>query len=139
VQKKLGYLKTNSYLCKKKIMNIFVLDKDPVKCAIYHNNKHCIKQLLETSQLLCGVHHVTNSNLDVPYKLTHKNHPCSIWARECMENYEWLCELGLSLAKEYTSTSPALHMNGQSLNHTLSNILPISLHWPPPSLASGDQ
>ena len=29
-------------------MNIFVLDNDPVKCAEYHNNKHCIKMILET-------------------------------------------------------------------------------------------
>lgn len=84
-------------------MNIFVLDTDPIKCAIYHNNKHCIKQLLETSQILCGVHHMTDQDTDqVPYKLSHKNHPCSIWARECLENYIWLCDLGMALCREYT-------------------------------------
>jgi hypothetical protein len=29
-------------------MNIFVLDQNPVKCAEYHNNKHCVKMVLET-------------------------------------------------------------------------------------------
>jgi len=83
-------------------MNIFILDLDPKKCAKYHVDKHCIKQLLESAQLLCGVHHVVNPTLDIPYKLSHKNHPCSIWARECIENYLWLCDLGLSLCEEYT-------------------------------------
>jgi hypothetical protein len=83
-------------------MNIFVLDLDTNKCAKYHNNKHCIKQLLETAQLLCGVHWSTNSQHSIPYKLSHKNHPCAIWARESINNYLWLCELGLSLCEEYT-------------------------------------
>tara|TARA_R100000544_G_C2222259_1_gene58268 strand:+ start:474 stop:947 length:474 start_codon:yes stop_codon:yes gene_type:complete len=83
-------------------MNIFVLDKDVIKCAEYHNNKHVVKMVLETAQLLCGVHHATGSDLEIPYKLSHKNHPCSIWARECIENYIWLCDFGIELAKEYT-------------------------------------
>jgi len=84
-------------------MNIFVLDWDVKKCAEYHNDKHVVKMILETAQLLCGVHHIVNkNNTDIPYKLSHKNHPCSIWARESLTNYLWLCELGLELCKEYT-------------------------------------
>jgi len=84
-------------------MNIFVLDTDVRKCAEYHNDKHVVKMILETAQLLCGVHHMTDSNsLNIPYKLSHKNHPCSIWVRENTSNYFWLCELGLELCKEYT-------------------------------------
>ena len=58
--------------------------------------------ILETAQLLCGVHWITQSTYEIPYKLSHKNHPCSIWARECIENYNWLCELGIELCEEYT-------------------------------------
>jgi len=83
-------------------MNIFVLDLDPKKCAEYHVDKHAIKMILETAQILCGVHHITQSQLDIPYKLSHKNHPCCIWARECVENYDWLCQLGIELCQEYT-------------------------------------
>ena len=83
-------------------MNIFFLDSDPKKCAQYHNNKHVVKMILETAQLLCGVHHLHGRNNDVPYKLSHKNHPCSIWVRSSYENYLWLCELGLELCDEYT-------------------------------------
>ena len=83
-------------------MNIFVLDKDVNKCAKYHNDKHVVKMVLETAQLLCGVHHMTDSKLTIPYRLSHKNHPCSIWARKCIENYIWLCDFGIELANEYT-------------------------------------
>ena len=83
-------------------MNIFVLDLDPKKCAEYHVNRHVVKMVLETAQLLCGVHHVTDNKYEIPYKLSHKNHPCSIWARECYENYVWLCDLGMELCTEYT-------------------------------------
>ena len=53
-------------------MNIFFLDYDVVKCAKYHCDKHVVKMILETAQLLCGAHHVTNSKLDIPYKISQK-------------------------------------------------------------------
>lgn len=81
-------------------MNIFYLDSNPTLCAKYHNDKHVVKMILETAQLLCGVHWVIGK--EAPYKLSHKNHPCSIWVRSSLENYLWLCELGLELCEEYT-------------------------------------
>lgn len=83
-------------------MNIFVLDNDTKKCAVYHNDKHVVKMILEYAQLLCGAHHMTESKHEIPYKLSHKNHPSAIWTRECIENYIWLCDLGLDLCEEYT-------------------------------------
>lgn len=82
-------------------MNIFVLNTDTKKCAELHKNKHIVKMPLETAQLLCGVHWMTDN--EAPYRLTHKNHPCSIWARECIENYNWLIQLGYELCSEYTN------------------------------------
>ena len=84
-------------------MNIFFLDYDVKKCAQYHVDKHVVKMILETAQLLCSVHHVTEQITEqVPYKLSHKNHPCAVWARQSLSNYLYLCELGLELGKEYT-------------------------------------
>jgi hypothetical protein len=91
-------------------MNIFFLDENPKLSAQYHVDKHVVKMILETAQLLCSVHHMTDqvtykyptSTLQVPYKLSHKNHPCAIWVRESLSNYLYLCELGLELGKEYT-------------------------------------
>lgn len=103
-------------------MNIFFLDKNPQKCAEYHNNKHVVKMILETAQLLCGVQHIVNSQLDIPYKLSHKNHPCSIWARECVENYVWLCDFGIELCKEYTHRYGKKHKSQQIIEWCMINI-----------------
>ena len=88
-------------------MNIFLLDWDVRKSAEYHNDKHVVKMILETAQLLCGAHHMTpqvtpHVTPQAPYKLSHKNHPCAIWARESLTNYLYLAELGLELCNEYT-------------------------------------
>lgn len=83
-------------------MNIFVLDLDPIKAAQYHNDKHCVKMVLETAQLLSSAHHILDSPFkDVVYKLTHKNHPCALWVRESKDNYTWLFMLFEALAIEY--------------------------------------
>ena len=84
-------------------MNIFFLSLDPKTCALWHVDKHVVKMILETSQLLCSAHHLhPNEKYSPPYKLTHKNHPSAIWTRTSLSNYKWLCTLGLELCKEYT-------------------------------------
>ncbi len=103
-------------------MNIFVLDQDPKVCAKYHNNKHVVKMILETAQLLCGVHHMVESKIEIPYKLSHKNHPCSIWARECIENYVWLCDLGMELCLEYTYRYGKTHKSQDVLEWCITNL-----------------
>lgn len=103
-------------------MNIFVLDYDPKLCAQMHCDKHVVKMILETAQLLCGVHHMVESNVEIPYKLSHKNHPCSIWARECVENYVWLCDLGLELCKEYTYRYGKRHKSEEIIEWCILNI-----------------
>lgn len=68
-------------------------------CAKYHNDKHVVKMIVETAQLLCTSHWVTNGK--APYKPCHINHPCSKWVREDLYNYEWLTSLGMNLCWEY--------------------------------------
>jgi hypothetical protein len=108
-------------------MNIFVLDYNPQKCAKYHVDKHVVKMILETAQLLCGVHHMCDQvTVDIPYKLSHKNHPCSIWVRECVENYVWLCDLGIELCKEYTYRYGKRHKSQDVIEWCMLNIPPIN-------------
>lgn len=100
-------------------MNIFFLDYDPKKCAQYHNNKHVVKMILETAQLLCGVHWMIGE--EAPYKLSHKNHPCSKWVREDLNNYLWLCELGLELCEEYKYRYGKTHKTYQVILWCIDN------------------
>lgn len=80
-------------------MNIFLLDYDIDKCAQYHCDKHVVKMILESAQLLSSAHRMHNQ--DVGYRLTHKNHPCALWVRESRDNYDWLYQLTLALDDEY--------------------------------------
>jgi len=82
-------------------MNIFVLDYDHKKNAEYHCNIHTSKMLVETAQLLCSTYYFTNQEYLSPYKLTHKNHPCSVWTRSSLSNWLWLRDLGIALYEEY--------------------------------------
>jgi hypothetical protein len=79
-------------------LNIFVLDKDPEKAAKYQCDKHVIKMILETAQLLCSVFEPGQA----PYKRTHYNHPSAVWTRASRANYMWLIEHGEALCYEYT-------------------------------------
>jgi len=81
-------------------MNIFVLDSDLKKCAAYHVDKHVIKMILEYGQLLSTTVRMTTEH-DIGYKITHKNHPCTVWARESLSNWKWLRELSEKLNDEY--------------------------------------
>jgi len=84
-------------------MNIFFLSLNPQEAARLHCDKHVVKMILETTQLLYSSHWILNpENLpENAYKLAHKNHPCSIWVRSSITNYMWLASLGLWLCEEY--------------------------------------
>jgi hypothetical protein len=80
-------------------MNIFILDKDIGKCAKAHADKHTVKMILESTQMLCTAVNLTGGT--TPYRTAHKNHPCTIWARESLSNWRWLRDLTLALNDEY--------------------------------------
>lgn len=81
-------------------MNIFWLDKDPMKCAQYHCDAHVVKMILESAQLLSTAHHVLGGDGGV-YKKTHERHPCALWVRESKANYSVLWFLMVCLGYEY--------------------------------------
>lgn len=85
-------------------MNIFVLSFDPRIAAEHHCDKHVVKMILETAQLLYCAHWATDASKlpEGAYRKTHTNHPCAIWTRESIDNYRWLCALGIALCDEYT-------------------------------------
>jgi len=105
-------------------MNIFVLDRNPDLAAIYHNDRHCVKMILESAQLLCTAHRVIDGqpreghsasgrrakrwSLADPvmeaslYHATHVNHPSAVWVRTSRDHYGWLLQLFYALNREYT-------------------------------------
>ena len=67
-------------------MNIFVLDRDPIKSAEMMCDAHVVKMIVESCQLLSTDDRIRgmNSDVDILYKATHENHPC----RRCLSE-EW--------------------------------------------------
>jgi len=92
-------------------MNIFYLDKDPVKAAQVQYNKHVVKMILESAQMLCTAHHVYGFPEDVPYKQAHLNHPSTIWCRQNRHNYMWLYRHMIALGNEYTKRYGKTHLS----------------------------
>lgn len=92
-------------------MNIFVLDTDPKLAARAHCDKHVVKMVLESAQLLSTAHHIAGSTIDLGsiYKPTHIEHPCAKWCRENAANYKWLYNLYHELAREYTHRYCKIH------------------------------
>ena len=83
-------------------MNIFFLDEDTELCAQGHYDIHVSKMVLETAQLMSTAHRLADSSVrEMVYKMTHKNHPSSVWVRESKAHYEWLFSLFCELNKEF--------------------------------------
>ena len=92
-------------------MNIFYLDSDPVKAAQIQYNKHVVKMILESAQMLCTAHHHYELFTDVPYKKAHYNHPSTIWCRQNKNQYRWLYNHMIALGQEYTARYNKEHMS----------------------------
>ena len=95
-------------------MNIFFLSAKPGRCARWHCDKHVVKMILESTQILYTCQHMNGGtkkvDLEAPicsssgrrgYKKHAANHPSVKWARSSLSHYFWLCWLGLALVKEY--------------------------------------
>ncbi len=104
-------------------MNIFFVNSDPIVAAQSLVDRHCVKMILESAQLLSTAHRyldgfeilgksktgrnakrwiLDDSRENVLYQATHINHPSAIWSRNSIENYNWLVEHFFALGDEYT-------------------------------------
>jgi hypothetical protein len=103
-------------------MNLFYLDPDPKACAAAHCDKHVVKMIIETAQLLSTAVRVHKPNAENVYKTSHLNHPSAIWVRANRSNYLWALTLLHYLGLEYSmrygkqhktirEVMPALHKN----------------------------
>ena len=137
-------------------MNIFYLDEDPRQCAEWMVDKHVVKMIVETAQLLSTAHRVMDGlelkvllrnpatgktrnkkvwvlddyRNDIFYAATHINHPSAIWARESVSNYNWLVDHLFALADEYRFR--------YSKNHATITKLGYEIQSPPHALKEWD-
>ena len=98
-------------------MNIFASDTDPKIAAQNLDNKRVVKLILESAQMLSTSLRYRGLHQNNLYRMTHINHPCSIWVRENNRNYSWLYWHFYYLAKEYELRFVKIHKSFQSLNN----------------------
>ena len=97
-------------------MNIFVTDPDPVISAQTLCDKHVVKMVLESAQMLSTAWREYSSEYADEhelYKTAHLNHPCSIWVRLARENYRWLYKHFVALCEEYTHRYEKTHASAR--------------------------
>lgn len=127
----------------KKKMNIFFLARKPRVCARYHVDKHVVKMILETCQLLFTCWHMLDPEHRIirpAYKKTHSNHPCARWVRSSQAHYDWLCALGVALCAEYTRRYGKIHKCASHLLKLGNLRLPIDVHsWTDPPLCMDEE
>ena len=112
-------------------MNIFVLHSYPGKAAVLHCDAHVIKMLLETTQILYtyldSIGYVlpatdTDGNTIVPYKPTHRHHPCVLWLHGGRAHFKWLLHLANVLAFLYARIYDKVHACYMHIRHMLVEI-----------------
>ena len=86
-------------------MNIFHLHKDPKTCAEYHCDKHVVKMILETGQMLSTAYrrHFDECyfyNVDL-YKTAYPRHPMTVWVGNSGGNFSWTMQLLEHLLQQY--------------------------------------
>lgn len=148
-------------------MNIFYIDHDPVQAAEWMVDKHVVKMILESAQLLSTAHRVLDGrqvegvkvNLEkktarktkawvlddsrdsVLYAATHINHPSAVWCRNSIENYTWLVDHFFALMGEYTYRYEKQHKCYGEISYMLQSP-PKNLHeydWTPMPSCMADE
>jgi hypothetical protein len=92
-------------------MNIFVTHQFPAESAIVLPDKHIVKMPLECCQMLSivgskwyhnyGQLHKKDGSPYATEKGAFRNHPCTKWAAESIDNTYWLIKWGMNLCDEY--------------------------------------
>lgn len=131
-------------------MNIFYLSTNPTQAAQWMVDKHVVKMILESAQLLSTAHRILDGDqiqleVNVPqddgtfktrrkkwwyladgreevlYAATHINHPSAVWCRQSVENYNWLVDHFFALMNEYTYRYNKKHKCSGDLSYMLQS------------------
>lgn len=100
-------------------MNIFVLDNNPKVAAAMMCDKHVVKMIIETCQILSMVMDTNykpqfgstpSIQLGCPqYPKAHLKHPSTLWTMKSRGNYRWLVKHLRALCSEYRKRYNKVH------------------------------
>lgn len=98
-------------------MNVFVLDESPQKASIYHIDKHVVKQILESAQMLSTAVRLNNAGDHPVYKIAYAKHPCTIKCTTNRANYRWVLDLMICLSKEFEHRFEKTHKSSKLIEY----------------------
>ena len=132
-------------------MNIFYVHKDPIISATMLIDKHVVKIIVESAQMLSTAHRMIdgtqytgktktgrnikrwrhpNSNMDnVLYKACHTGHPSTLWVMENAYNYHWLYKHMIALNDQFKLRY------GHVKDHSTITLLKEILMYPPKNIS----
>ena len=125
-------------------MNIFALHESPEVSAEMACDKHVVKMILESAQLLCTVHRVLDGteytdltkngrkikrwrlDNDIKENLLYKagwlKHPSTVWLMQSAYNYNWLYRHMMALNEEFKKRYKGVdHLAIAKLSRVLRN------------------
>ena len=122
-------------------MNLFILDEDPDVAARQQCDKHVVKMVVESAQMLSTVHRVldgieirrpsstgktmvkywrlTGPREDNLYSAVHVGHPCTQWTMETTTNYGWHLVHFVALCDEYTYRYKKVHKTSELIPYLM--------------------
>jgi hypothetical protein len=125
-------------------MNLFILSHDPVEAAQLQCDKHAVKMIVESAQMLSTVHRMLDGTLKrapsksgktmskhwtlpddregVLYKAVHMSHPCTVWTMQSNSNYIWHWTHFAALCDEYTYRYGKVHATDKLLRKKLKEL-----------------
>ena len=119
-------------------MNIFWLHPSPKTNAAWYNDQHCVKIILEITQVLFTALHTHNepdwqSKLSQIYRPTHKGHPITLWVTEHPENFKKALLFAKILCTEFTKRRNKYHKCERLLHEMLEVVptTPMAVEWKP--------
>lgn len=125
-------------------MNIFILSKNPTEAAQLQCDKHVVKMIVESAQMLSTAHRMLDGTeqrrpsksgkrmskyWELPddreqilYKAVHMGHPCTVWTMQSHMNYAWHYSHFVALCDEYTHRYDKVHSTDTKLRQILSHM-----------------
>lgn len=122
-------------------MNLFILDQDPDTAARLQCDKHVVKMVVESAQMLSTTHRVldgieilrpsksgktnqkywrlTGDREEFLYSAVHVGHPCTQWTMESTTNYGWHLVHFVALCDEYTYRYGKVHKSSELIPHLM--------------------
>jgi len=122
-------------------MNLFILDTNPTLSAQLQCDKHVVKMIVESGQMLSTAHRMLDGSMDrrpsksgktmskywalpdareaVLYKAVHVGHPCTVWTMISDQNYMWHYNHFIALCDEYRYRYGKVHKTDEILRYIL--------------------